>query len=446
MFWKRSAERLYADAAAATPLSNNAMREIMRLLPLYGNAGALHREGVEAKKELERARAAVAKSVGAHADEIIFTASGTEANNLAIQGVLRPLLREHGELNAITCAIEHQSVLEPLHALEDDGVYTTVLPVDSNGLVDPKILAESINEQTAFVSIQLVNSEIGTIEPVRGIAKEIRKFRKLRQNSISGYADFSAEKSAEVLAPALATPSTTVLPLPLLLHTDASQAPLWLDIQVEKLGVDLMTLDAQKVLGPKGVGCLYIKRGVPIEPLLWGGKQEQGLRGGTENVPLAGAFAVALADAQKGVEARTKKVAAVRDYLYAEIKKLLPDAILNGPNLRSDLNSDSPRSDIKSPRIANNLNISIPGLDAQMAVIAMDAEGIAVSTRSACEVGKEEPSHVIQAITAEVEDSERSRRTGTAIRITLLPDATKSDARRIAETLAKIAKRYRNVL
>ncbi|MEK7068422.1 MAG: aminotransferase class V-fold PLP-dependent enzyme, partial [Patescibacteria group bacterium] len=283
MFWKRSAPRIYADAAAATPLSNNAKREIMRLLPLYGNAGALHHEGVEAKKELERARAAVAKSVGAHADEIIFTASGTEANNLAIQGVLRPLLRERGELHAITSAVEHQSVLEPLRALEEDGLYTTVVPVDSAGLVDTKMLAESINEQTAFVSIQLVNSEIGTIEPVREIAKAIRQ---IKRSGIS-----RSEGKTRPSGPERPSGRDVALPPPIYFHTDASQAPLWLDIKVEKLGVDLMTLDAQKVLGPKGVGCLYIKRGVPIEPLLWGGKQEQGLRGGTENVPLAGAFA-----------------------------------------------------------------------------------------------------------------------------------------------------------
>jgi cysteine desulfurase len=188
----------------------------------------------------------------------------------------------------------------------------------------------------------------------------------------------------------------------------------------------MMTLDAQKIMGPKGVGALYVRRGVQIEPIIWGGSQENGFRAGTQNTPLIGAFAAALEDAQVGVEARTQKVAEVRDYCFAEIKKLIPDAILNGPTMEK--------------RIANNLNISIPGLDAQMAVIALDAEGIAASTRSACSAGEEEPSHVIQALGIPPELA------GTAIRITFLPDITKNDSRRIAKTLMQIAQRYKKVL
>ena len=218
--------------------------------------------------------------------------------------------------------------------------------------------------------------------------------------------------------------------MPLYFHCDASQAPLWIDINVEKLGVDLMTLDAQKVLGPKGVGALYVRRGTAIEPIMWGGVQEFSLRAGTPNVPLAGAFAVALEDAQNGVEERVAKVTEVRDYCFAQIKKLLPDVIINGPELAG-------------PRAANSLNISIPGLEAQMAVIALDVEGVAASTRSACNIGDEEPSHVIKAITEGAEDPERSRRTGTAIRITFLPDITKKQADHVAQSLAKVAAKYR---
>jgi cysteine desulfurase len=164
MFWKR---RLYADAAAATPLSPAARAELVRLLPVYGNAGALHAEAVEAKKELEAARASIARSIGAHPDEIIFTASGTEANNLALQGALRPLLRE-GKAHALTSAIEHQSVLEPLRALAREGLALTELPVDREGIVQG--VAEAVQPHTRLVSIQLVNSEVGTIEPIREIA------------------------------------------------------------------------------------------------------------------------------------------------------------------------------------------------------------------------------------------------------------------------------------
>ncbi|MDE1925289.1 MAG: cysteine desulfurase [Patescibacteria group bacterium] len=434
-FWKPPvSKRIYADAAAATPLSARSRAELVRLLDVYGNAGALHKEGVMAKEELERARAAVAQSTGAHSSEIVFTSSGTEGNNLAIQGCIRQMgticrtvdghhLHGHHlqKLHAITSAIEHQSVLEPLRALKREGLEVTELPVDSEGFVSPKQLAEAVTDKTVFVSVQLVNSEVGTIEPIKEIVKQIRNVRKLRDESL-------LRSPSEAL-----TTQAFVSQLPIYLHTDASQAPFWMDIGVEQLGVDLMTLDGQKVLGPKGVGALYVRRpgragGIKIEPILWGGSQERGLRGGTPNVPLAGAFAAALADAQSGVEERAAKVTGVRDFCWNEIKRLLPDAILNGPSI--GLGTDP-------ARVANNINVSIPGLDAQMAVIALDAEGIAASTRSACNVGEQEPSHVIQALGVP------KNLAGTAVRITFLPDITKDDARIIAQKLFEIASRYR---
>jgi cysteine desulfurase len=387
-------KRVYADAAAATPLSPAVRAELVRLLDVYGNAGGLHDEAALADAVMEESRATIAAAIGAHADELIFTASGTEANNLALAGILRPLLQTHGKLHAITSAIEHTSVLEPLFALQKEGLILTVLPVDSEGVVNPKELAAAITGQTVFISIQLVNSEVGTIEPIQEIAKEIRKIKKERNSN-----------------------------LPLYLHTDASQAPLWLLLKVEKLGIDLLTLDAQKILGPKGVGALFAKRGTDIEPQMLGGGQENGLRSGTPNPPLVGAFAVALDEAQKNAEENAKNIAAVRDYCFDEIKKLLPDVILNGPAFKN--------------RVANNLNISIPGLDAQMAVIALNVAGVAASTRSACDVGGEEPSHVLQALGVPKTLS------GTAIRITLLPTATKADALFIAKALLSVAQKYK---
>lgn len=394
-------KRIYADAAAATPLSPRSRKELIRLLGAYGNAGALHHEALQAKGELDFARETIAEAIGAHADEIIFTASGTEANNQALQGIIRPLLLEHGEVHAITCAIEHQSVLVPLKALEREGLYVTEMSVDTEGFVSPKEIAEAITEQTVLISIQMVNSEVGTIEPLRDIAKEIRRIKKERGEG----------------------------GLPLYFHTDASQAPLWVSVSVEKLGVDVLTLDGQKVLGPKGVGALYIKRGTHVEPILWGGSQEMSLRGGTPNVPLAGAFAVALKDAQEGVEVRATNIAAVRDFLWKEIQVRIPDAMLNGPNEHKE-----------EGRAANNINVSVPGLDAEMAVLAFDAEGIAASTRSACNTEDEQPSHVIKALGTPKELAK------SAIRLTLLPTATKGEAKRIAATLSSIEKRYRIVV
>src|SRR3989344_6122994 len=375
--WFRK-KRIYADAAAATPISRRSRNELLRLLHVYGNAGAIHREGVEAKKELERARASVAASIRAHADEIIFTSSGTKANNLAITVA---------EGHAITSTIEHPSVLESLH--NKKGLKMTEVGVDNEGLIFPNAILDAVRPETVFVSVQLVNSEMGAVEPIKEIAKSLRRAKQK-----------------------------------IYFHTDASQVPLWMELNVEQLGVDLLTLDAQKVLGPKGVGVLYVRRGTPIEPVLWGGGQERGVRAGTENVPHAGAFAVALADAKRGVAKRVKKITAVRDYLLQEITQLIPDVILNGPLSGST-------------RVANNLNISVPGLDAEMAVVSLDALGISASTRSACTIGDDEPSHVIKALGVSKEMA------GTAIRITLLPGATKSQARRIAAALKETADRYR---
>jgi cysteine desulfurase len=417
MFFKR---RVYADAAAATPLSARSKGELVRLLEVYGNTGALHTEAVEAKKELDIARKLIGGAIGAHEDEIIFTASGTEANNLAIQGVLRPLLQTWSELNAITSAIEHQSVLQPLAMLEREGLYTSELPVDEHGLISVEQLAEVINDETVFVSIQLVNSEIGTIQPIKEITKVIRRVRQSRSSNV-----------------------------PLYFHVDASQAPLWIPIKVDSLGCDLLTLDAQKIQGPKGVGALYVRRNTSIEPVIWGGVQEKALRAGTPNVPLVGAFAVALFDAQKEVESRVQKVAEVRDFCFSEIKKHIPDVILNGPELSPSTSFDSVHDKslgaTRAARVANNLNISVPHLEAQMAVIALDAEGVAASTRSACSPGTEEPSHVIKAILENDLGPTAALRAGTAIRITFLPSATKSDALYIAEALKKVAKRYKNM-
>jgi cysteine desulfurase len=258
--------RIYADAAAATPLSRAARAELLRLIELYGNPSALHDEAVLAKRELEAARERTAKAIGAHADEIVFTSGGTEGNNLAIFGVLRRLLRVGEDVRAITSAVEHASVLEPLRALAKEGLDLVELSVDSRGFVSHKELREALTQKAAFVSIQMVNSEVGTVQDIRELVREVRHARKER----------------------------LVDEVPLYFHTDASQAPLWLPLHMERLGVDLMTLDAQKMFGPKGAGVLYVRRGTKLESHIYGGGQERGYRSGTESAALAGSLAVAL--------------------------------------------------------------------------------------------------------------------------------------------------------
>ena len=389
--------RVYADAAAATPLSNRAKKELIRLLSIYGNAGALHKEALNAKRELEVARERVARAIDAHQDEIIFTSGGTEANNMVLGGSVAALVGAYGNIHVLTTAIEHPSVLEPLRAMALEGhIELTELPVESDGRLSLEVLKDAVKENTALVSIQLINSEIGTIQDIREIMKLVRHIRKERKE------------------------------LPLYVHTDASQAPLWLPLGVEKLGVDLMTLDGQKIMGPKGVGALFMRRGVVLQPVVFGGGQERGLRSGTENVPLIGSFAIALEDAQKNVESRAVRVARVRDFLMSEIQKHVPQAIFHGV--------------VGEWRVANNCSLSIPGLLGDMAVLSLDAEGVAASTRSACSSDDEAPSHVIAALG---KGKEVARET---LRITLLPSVSNSDAKRIVRALKKVVQRYSRVV
>ncbi len=394
MFWKRS--RIYMDAAAATPLSPEVYTRFIEALTQYGNPGALHTEGVRAKELLEGARKEAAVALHAHADEIVFTGSGTESNNLAIFGAVGDVSAD--KIHIITSSIEHPSVLEPIRAFERRGAKVTYLPVDAEGLIALSALKEAIVDETRLISVGLINSEIGTIQDVRGIAKIIRDVRKTRVNAA-----------------------------PLLLHLDAAQAPLWLKLNVEQLHPDLLTLDAQKMMGPKGAGLLYVRRGVSLQAHLLGGGQERGLRSGTENAAAASALARALTRAQEVCEKNTANVAEVRDALFDAIKKQIPEAIVNG-SLES--------------RVANNCNVSVPGLIGERAVLALSAWGVAASTRSACAAKDQELSHVIRALEAGEGGVARAR---SAVRFTLLPDATVSDARHAATLLAKAAAQFRNI-
>lgn len=351
--------RVYADAAAATPLSRRAHRELSRLLHIYGNTGGLHKEALAAKRELEAARSRAAEAIGAHQDEILFTSGGTEGNNMALGGVVSALAGRFGDLHVLTTAIEHPSVLEPLRAMALEGhIELEELPVLRDGRLDLNVFKEALRPNTALVSIQMLNSEIGTIQDIREIAKIIRHERKLRGSNPSGVRDFSAEKSLSSRAVALESPlQGSSSSLPLIFHTDASQAPLWLSLKVESLGVDLMTLDGQKIMGPKGVGLLYVKRGVPLQPVVFGGGQERGMRSGTENVPLIGSFAVALEDAQRGVDARVARITRARDFLMSEIKKAIPDSSIYGAT--------------GEWRAANNCSVRVPGLLGDLAVCGL---------------------------------------------------------------------------
>lgn len=348
-------KRIYLDNAAATPVGSETLRVINEATKKFlGNPSALHREGVIARDALEKARKKVADFLGAHADEIIFTSGATEANNMTLAGVVQSA-RARGlkHPHIIVSSIEHPSVLEAARMMEAQGVKVSYASVDKRGVVDIKNFRKLITPETVLISIMYANNEIGTIEPIRDIAKEIRRARKVN-NSIYPY-----------------------------FHTDAAQATNYLDISVARLGVDLMTISSGKIYGPRGVGILYVRRGVQIEPLMYGGDHEIGRRPGTETVSLAIGFAQACTLTEKIKQKESKRVEKLRNLLAEKIIKDISDCSING-----DLSISLP----------NILNISFSNCDGEALVIYLDAKGIAVSGRSACKNSSGGLSHVILAI------------------------------------------------
>lgn len=383
-------KRIYLDYAAITPIDKGVlkvMKEYSR--PCYGNASSLYEEGVKARKALEKGRRETADFFGAHADEIIFTASGTEANNIALSGVIETALaRGNTTPHVITSQIEHASVLETLRAFEKKGVKVDYVGVDEKGIVSPDEIKKKLNSNTCLVSLMMVNNEIGTIQPIREVAKVIRHH----------YAHAEKISSAKIF-----------------FHTDASQAPLYLPLEVEKLGVDMITIDGHKIHGPRGIGALYIRRGTPLATFIHGGGQEKGIRSGTENLPSIMGFAFALSLAKKLREKESKRVEALRDYC---IEKLVA---FSGIVLNGDAHL----------RIPHNINISIPDIDNEFLVLMLDASGIACSTKSSC-LRDEHDSYVIRALGTSGWQAKNS------IRFTLGRETRRQDIDHLLASLKKI--------
>lgn len=413
-------KRIYLDNASTAPIDPRVLKEVVFYLRnTAGNAGSIHGEGVKAKKVLEESRKKVAGFLGGHSDEIVFTSGGTESNNLAILGSLSPSLRgrmrgggrnptfilpfEKGRRkpHAITSVIEHSSILECFRELEKRGAEVTYLPVDSGGIVDLSAFKKALRQETVLVSIQYANNEIGTIQPLSEIAKIIRNFRKRLISNIQ-----YPISSAKVILP--------------LIHTDASQAPAYLDCNVEKLGVDLLTLDGHKIYGPKGIGALYVRRGTPIAPIVFGGGQEKNLRPGTENVPLIAGLTKALEICANERQKEFSRLIKLRDYIYSSVlQNTRIDDVLNGSAVS---------------RLPNNLNFSIKNVDTEFLTLQLDAKGIAVSTKSAC-LGGGDGSYVVSAL-----GGEKWRSTHT-LRITLGRFTKKSDIQYFLKVLSKILKK-----
>ncbi len=389
-FWQKSkkSSRIHLDYASATPVRDavyTAMEPYIR--GVWANPSALYAEGVLARSVIDDAREKLARVLNVRPGDVTFTSGGTEANNLALIGVIEAQHRKgraYADMEIIATRIEHPSIMETLAHLTGRGVVITYVPVDTEGLIDIKVLETLLNTKTVLVTFAYVNSEIGVIQDVKKITRMVRKWNETQGKHV-------------------------------LVHTDASQAPLWLPCALDMLGVDLMTLDAGKCYGPKGVGVLVHRQWVEIVSVVHGGGQEAGLRSGTENLPLIVGCVTALVHAQERWRSRSAAVAALRDRFITLIHTAIPTAILNGS---------------MTARVANNVNISIPGLDTEYAVIWLDTKGIAISTRSACGAQGSTGSAVVREMTYD-----EGRATAT-LRFTLGETTTEKELVTTAQVLA----------
>lgn len=399
-------KRIYLDCASTTPIDDRVAKVMKRFESRdFGNPSSIHGEGVVAKKAVEDARKKVATLFSAHPDEVVFTSGGTEANNLALCGVVHALEQSGcaiSRMHAVTSVIEHSSILECFKHFESRGMKVDYVPVTEKGIIDVNAFKKVLRPETVLVSIQYANNEIGTIQPIREIAKLIRHHNKTNNLQLTTNNQKKSENRDKIF-----------------FHTDASQASQYLDMNTQMLGVDLLTIDGHKMYGPKGVGALFVKRGVSVSPILFGGKQENGIRSTTENV----AGIVGLAEAFVfSVSLRANEVTRLlklRDYFFQGVTRMTLNVSING-----DLDA----------RLPNNINISIPHLDAEYAVLQLDAKGIACSTKSSC-LTNESLSYVVYAL-----DGNKERALST-LRFTLGRMTTKKDIERTLKVLRDILKK-----
>ena len=379
--------RVYFDHNATTPVDPAVAEAVVRALTAeFGNASSVHHFGQQAKGVLDDARTAVAKLIGGEPSEVVFTSGGTEADNFALRGVAEAL-EPTGRRHLIASSIEHEAVLTTFKALARRGWNTTLLPVGTSGVVSPDVLRDALTDKTALVSVMHANNEIGTIQPVAELAR------------------IAHERGA-------------------LFHTDAVQSAGKIPTDVRALGVDLLSLSAHKFYGPKGAGALWIKRGTRISAILTGGKHERNRRAGTENVPAIAGFGVAAQRAMSKLTADANRLGALRDRLEASVLSSVPGTAINGA---------------KDQRVPNTTNISFEGIEAESLLIALDLEGIAVSTGSACSSGTLEPSHVLRAMGLP------THRTQNSIRISLGSGNTDAEVDYFLEKLPKVVEKLRLV-
>jgi cysteine desulfurase len=380
-------QRIYLDHNATTPPHPEVIdRMTAALRDDFGNPSSVHHFGQAAKAALDDARSAVAALIGADASEVVFTSGGTESDNFAIRGVAEAL-EITGRKHLIASAIEHEAVLNTLKALARRGWTVTLLPVDQSGIVSVDALQSALTDHTALVSVMHANNEIGTIQPIGNLAR-VAKARGA------------------------------------VFHTDAVQSAGKIPVDVKALGVDLLSLSAHKFYGPKGVGALWMRRGVRLQAPITGGKQERSRRAGTENVAGIVGLGTAAQLARAKMMEEATRLAAMRDRLEGGILGSVSGTAVNGA---------------RSPRVPNTTNISFERVEAESLLIALDLAGVAVSTGSACSSGTLEPSHVLKAM------GFPAHRTQNSIRFSLGTANTEADIERVVSVLPGIVEKLRSL-
>jgi cysteine desulfurase len=380
-------QRIYLDHNATTPLAPAVIDRMTAILrEEFGNPSSVHHFGQRAKAAIDEARSSVAALLGADPGEVIFTGSGTEGDNLAIRGVAEAL-EPAGKRHLIVSAIEHEAVLNTAKALARRGWRVTTLPMDESGIVSPDALREALTDDTALVSVMHANNEIGTIQPIEALARLAHERR-------------------------------------VLFHTDAVQSAGKVTVDVKALGIDLLTISAHKFYGPKGVGAVWLRRGLRLQSPMTGGKQERGRRAGTENVAGIVGMGVAAAQARGKMSDEGARLAVLRDRLEDGVLASVSGTAINGA---------------RTPRVPNTTNISFDRTEAESLLIALDLEGIAVSTGSACSSGTLEPSHVLKAM------GFPPHRTQNSIRFSLGTANTEADVDRVIAVLPGVVEKLRNL-
>lgn len=401
-------ERVYLDHAGATPVSENAIRALTSALSLYGNPSAIHHEGDVASRVLDKARATCANVLNAHAYEIYFVGSGTESCNLAVLGTCAAYGGK-GLPHVITTAIEHPAVLEPIRALEKEKkIRVTYLPVYEDGIVKVTDVREALTEDTILVSAMYANNEIGTIQPVKEIGKLLDEWKHERKRAHTEHPYF---------------------------HIDACQAANYCNLDVVRLRAHLMTVNASKVYGPKGIALLYKKEGCRLAPVMLGGGQERGMRSGSESAALAHSFAVALTDAKEMREKESERLRELRNLLRDEIIAQIPDAVIYGAFDRYNTHEGVTKLK-EEKRLPNNVNCRIPGIPSDEMILRLDAKGFAVSHKSACASSETDGSYVIEALGASKQEALEN------VRITLGRGTSKQDILRLVAAMKDIKEKF----